>query len=138
MNGLTVYRKRGDANKWLMYHPRTKSWQVQETSRKGTSMCCAALRCGGPCLPENGPERTWRVGTDGTDLQLQADVTVSIATLQQVQTYDDEIAAAAAAFAERIRVDGFKVKIFLYTNDCFIKSFLSSYFIIIIILLIFL
>ena len=128
MNGLTVYRKRGDADMWLMYYPRTKSWYVQPTFDKGTDTCWAFLDCDGPCLPENGPERTWRVDTDDTgSLQLQADLAVSIATLQQVQTYDDEMAAAAAALAKRIRVDGFKVKIFLYTNDCFIKSFLSSY-----------
>ena len=113
VNGLTVYRKRGDADTWLMYHPPTKSWHVQKTSDKGTSMCYAALICDGPCLPENGPERTWRVDTDDTDsFQLQANVAISIATLQQVQTYDDEMAAAAAVLAERIRVDGFKVKIF--------------------------
>ena len=111
VNGLTVYCKRGDADTWLMYRPPTKCWSVQETSRKGTSKRYAALRCGGPCLPENGPERTWRVGTGGNGLQLQADVAVLIAT-QQVQTYDDEMAAAAAALAKRIRVDGFKVKIF--------------------------
>ena len=78
MNGLTVYCKRGDADKWLMYHPPRKSWDVQKTSSKGTSKCWAKLECGGPCLPENGPERTWRVGTDGTGLVLQADVALSI------------------------------------------------------------
>ena len=127
MNGLTVYRKRGDADTWFMYYPPTKSWHVQKTSSKGTSKCYAALECGGPCLPENGPDRTWRVWNGGgTTLQLQANVAISIATPQQVQTYDDEIAAAAAALAERIRVDGFKVNIFLKYYDCFIKSFLSS------------
>ena len=112
MNGLTIYRKRGDANKWLMYYPPTKSWHVQPTSSKGTNECWASLECDGPCLPENGPERTWRVDTDNIGFQLQANVAISIATLQQVQTYDDEMAAAAAALVERIRVDGFKVKIF--------------------------
>ena len=131
MNGLTVYRKQGDADTWLMYYPPRKSWHIQKTSRKGTSKRYAALRCGGPCLPENGPERTWRVGTVGNGFHLQANVAVSIATLQQVQTYDDEMAAAAAALAERIRVDGYKVKIFLLLTIV-IKSFFSSYFIIII------
>ena len=112
MNGLTIYCKRGDANMWLMYRTQTKSWQIQLTRDKGTNYCYAFLQCDGPCLPENGPERTWRVGTGGNGLQLQADVAVLIA-IQQVQTYDDEMAAAAAALAERIRVDGFKVNIFL-------------------------
>ena len=76
-------------------------------------MCWAFLECDGPCLPENGPERTWRVDTVGNGLQLQANVAISIATLQQVQTYDDEMAAVAAALAESIRVDGFKVNIFI-------------------------
>ena len=112
MNGLTVYRKRGDADTWLMYHPRRKFWAVQQTSDKGTNTCWAQLECGGPCLPENGPERTWRVWDNiynNISFQLQADVAISIATLQQVQTYDDEM----AALAESIRVDGFKVKIFI-------------------------
>ena len=113
MNGLTVYRKRSDADTWLMYRTPTKSWQIQLTRNKGTNYCYAFLQCDGPCLPENGPERTWRVWNKTGSLQLQAKVTVSIATLQQVQTYDDDMAAAAAALAERIRVDGFKVKIFL-------------------------
>ena len=84
MNGLTVYRKRGDADKWLMYYPRTKSWLVQPTSSKGTDMCWAQLECGGPCLPENGPERTWRVWDD-TSFQLQADVAISIVAPQLAQ-----------------------------------------------------
>ena len=101
---MSVYRKQGDPDTWLMYNPNDKSWIVQATSDKGTDWGYAFLTCDPPCLPENGTKHTWQVLIDdsGDVYQLQADVDISIATPQ-------EVAAAAEALAASVRADGHKV-----------------------------
>ena len=105
---MPVYRKQGDPDLWLMYHPNYKDWIVQPTSHNGTNGGWAFLKCDPPCLPENGTKRTWQV-VDGNAHQLQADVDISIATPQELADAAALIAAAAEALAASVRADGHKV-----------------------------
>ena len=105
--GMPVYRKQGDPDKWLMYHPPNNNWNVQPTSHKGTSSAYAYLKCDPPCLPDNGTKRTWQVGGGG--FHLQADVDISIATPQELADAAALLAAAAEALAASVRADGHKV-----------------------------
>ena len=109
--GMPVYRKQGDPDKWLMYHPSSKKWTLQRTNRKGTDVCRAFLICDPPCLPENGIKNTWQVlvGESGDVYQLQADVDILIATPQEVVDAAALIAAVAEALAASVRADGHKV-----------------------------
>ena len=111
--GMPVYRKQGDHDKWLMYHPPNKYWSVQPTSAKGTSSSYAYLTCDPPCLPENGTKRTWKVVDGPGPYNLQADVDISIATTQ-------EVAAAAEAFAASVSADGRKVNEQKYKHNSFL------------------
>ncbi len=64
--GLPVFRKRDDKDLWLLFKQRTKSWSIRTTALKYLNAVIsqneAELFCGVPCLPEDGPERNWRVG----------------------------------------------------------------------------
>ena len=108
--GMPVYRKQGDHDKWLMYHPPNKKWLVQSTKDKDTDLKWAYFKCDPPCLPENGTKRTWQV-YDGSIFQLQADVDISIATTQEV---------AAEALAASVIADGHKVNEQKYKHNSFL------------------
>ena len=84
----TLYRKKGDADTWLVYHFAIKKWMVQKTSAKGTEDGWAFLQCNSLCLPNSrsNPWSVWCKGAlYGERLQEQPSVSVSIdATAQEI------------------------------------------------------
>ena len=124
--GMPVYRKQGDPDRWLMFHPSSKKRTLVRTGNKGTDVCRAFLICDPPCLPENGIKHTWQVliGESGDDYHTQTDVDISIATPQEVADAAALIAAATEALAASVRADGHKVEtctVVGFNDICFAK-----------------
>ena len=83
--GMPVYRKQGDPDCWLMYHPSLKMWTLVHTYKKGTHTVI--------------------------ELSQDVDMDISIATPQELADASALIAAAAEALAVSVRADGHKVRI---------------------------
>ena len=55
-DGVTVYRKRGDADLWLEYGGGgSTNWNIKSTSVRGKAEGWAYVSVDTPCLPENIP-----------------------------------------------------------------------------------
>jgi hypothetical protein len=75
--GVTVYRKVGDADRWLEYHAGAGQWQAKPTASKGKDADTAHCSVPAKCLPEACPVGQWKVTDDGKWVP-QASITVSI------------------------------------------------------------
>ena len=78
--GVTVYRKLGDADRWLEYYAGAGRWDVKPTGSKGKDSCTACCTVPVKCLPEECPEGQWRVYDDVSRYVSQASVAVTIVT----------------------------------------------------------
>jgi hypothetical protein len=96
-SGVTVYRKVGEADRWLEYHAGSRSWQVKDTSDKGKDVPAAYCAVPAKCLPEACPVGQWQVTDDGSDKPVpQASVTVSIVSQGELEAHKAAMAAEAA------------------------------------------
>ncbi len=99
-SGVTVYRKVGDAGRWLEYLAGARQWQVKPTVWKGKNGgCYAYYHIPAKCLPEECPVGQWKVVVDGT-LVSQASITVSNVNQRELEAHK----AAASATAEAARL----------------------------------
>ena len=84
-NGITVYRKVGDADKWLEFGAAGKSeWVVKKTADKGFARGWASLFVDQLIVPEKCKEGAWQV-YDGAKFALQKELKVTIAGLNSVR-----------------------------------------------------
>jgi hypothetical protein len=72
---VTVYRKVGDANRWLEYHAPREQWQVKH--EKGTASSWAYCAVPAKCLPGECPAGKWQVPNAGGQFEAQPVVTVA-------------------------------------------------------------
>jgi hypothetical protein len=100
---VTVYRKVGDAGRWLEYHADAGRWQVKPTAHKGKDMCWASCAVPANCLPEKCPVGQWQVQDDGSGTFVpQASVTVSVVSQGELEALKASAAAAAEAARQMI------------------------------------
>ncbi len=75
--GATVYRKVGEADRWLEYYAGTGQWQAKNTAFKGKGVCYAYCAVPAKCLPEACPVGQWKIIVPNRYV-TQASITVSI------------------------------------------------------------
>ena len=78
--GMPVYRKRGDGDKWLEYWCPIKKWMVRPSNSRGTARGWATLLSDPPRLPEDTHGAVWEVH-DGSRWGDQYDVSVTLVSL---------------------------------------------------------
>ena len=99
---MPIYLKKGDPDMWLMFNSAEKDWNVQSTDIKGTDQSLAYLKCDPPCLPEMGPNGTWKVLTNESTWEPQASMDISnvdgsnsrespVATKEQINSAVNEL-----------------------------------------------
>jgi hypothetical protein len=81
-NGVTVYQKAGDPNKWLEYTPL--KWMVKPTKDRGTSYGWCILDVDQVCIPEKFTEKPLRV-FDGTNFLPQPECKLSVTSTQPLR-----------------------------------------------------
>ena len=75
--GMTVYRKRDDADRWLEYYAPRRQWVVTYTEVRGTGLSSAWLISDPPRLPDHTLGSVWQV-FDGTKIVDQQSVSVTM------------------------------------------------------------
>ena len=75
--GMPVYRKRDNADRWLEFDAPRRVWVVTDTEVKGTGAGCAFLRSDPPRLPDHTLGSVWQV-LDGDGLVDQPSVSVTL------------------------------------------------------------
>ena len=78
--GMPVYRKRDDADRWLEYYAPRRQWVVTSTKGKGTGVGGAFLRSDPPRLPDHTLGSVWQV-LDDDDYVDQSNVSVTLVSL---------------------------------------------------------
>ena len=79
LEGVPVFRKRGDPDTWLSYYRPLKDWRIQSTKHRGAGPSLAYVVCDPVCVPHLAPVGSWHI-SNGTTLVAQSSVTISIAT----------------------------------------------------------
>ncbi len=61
VDGVTAYRKRGDADMWLQYSKASKDWSFQNLPNRGTGNAYAFVVCDPLRLPDQCEGLVWRI-----------------------------------------------------------------------------
>ena len=76
--GMPLYRKRGDADKWIEYMPGNRQWIVKPTSDRGKNSGWAYAACeSGAVVAPQRVRSGWQV-SDGSSYHAQPSVQVTV------------------------------------------------------------
>ena len=104
---MPVYVKVDDSDMCLAYHAAVKQWLVKITA-EGTDGCISYCAVPVKCLPEDCPAGRWYV-YDGTKIDPQPAVTISVVTQKEIEAYLAELKREAARVvkgSQHVRING--------------------------------